>query len=92
MSPKLLIGGLLCAICLSSFAKTSDTEFNEYVEGALVVYAQIKEPSKEESERFYNFVKKKWADVNCESSTCLADGERIGREYVYIQQKELINE
>ncbi|QQK88080.1 rI lysis inhibition regulator membrane protein [Providencia phage PSTRCR_127] len=92
MSPKLLIGGLLCAVCLSVSAVSTDDKFNEYVEGALVVYAQIKEPSKEESERFYNFVKKKWSDVNCDSNTCLADGERIGREYVYIQKKELINE
>lgn len=91
MGPKLLIGGLLCAICLSSPAKTSDDEFNEYVEGALVVYAQIKEPSKEESERFYNFVKTKWADSNCEDA-CTASGERIAREYVYLQKKELIDE
>lgn len=80
----------LCLFALPALGNTSDEkQFQEYAEGALSVYAQIKEPSKEESERFYTYIKKRWEQSNCTSTTCTKDGMTAAKEYVYVWKKEL---
>lgn len=61
-------------------------DFNNYVEGALVVYSQFKTPSKQESEEFYKFIKSKWTYTQC-TDNCGKLGYKAGSEYV--EQKNI---
>ena len=72
---------LAVGVCISLPAVATETEgFNQYVEGALKVYAQFQKPSKQESEQFYSFIKNKWSTVNC-TSECSVTGINAGLQY-----------
>lgn len=90
---RILIISLCCLIFLSSEAypsqsKQPNTHFNNYVEGALVVYSQFKKPTKEESEEFYSFIKTKWSYTKC-SIDCSEKGEQVAARYVEIKNIEI---
>lgn len=75
----------LCVLFIASAqagTSKSDTpkDFDNYVEGALIVYSQFVTPSKKESEEFYNFVKSKWQTTRC-SNNCASLGYKAGSEY-----------
>ncbi len=77
---------LLCSLSISA-ANASPTnppkppeDFNNYVEGAMVVYSQFKTPSKQESEEFYKFIKSKWIYTQC-TDNCAQLGFKVGSEY-----------
>lgn len=63
-------------------------DFDNYVEGALVVYSQFKTPSKKESEEFYDFIKNKWVYTFCDEKNCNKKGEKVALQYVEINNIE----
>lgn len=69
-------------------AESDKSGFNNYVEGALEVYSQFKRPSKEESEKFYSFLKTKWNNTDC-SKACSKAGYAIGQQYAKEQNIEI---
>ena len=78
---SILCLALILGSSVSYSASSQDTEqFDQYVEGALKVYSQFKEPSKQESEQFYSFIKTKWQTENC-TENCLTHGTHAGFEY-----------
>ncbi|QPB08927.1 rI-like antiholin [Klebsiella phage Metamorpho] len=79
-----------CGISLPA-ASHDISNFNSYVEGALKVYAQFKEPSKQESEQFYGFLKSKWKSEVC-SKNCDLVGRNAGVEYANRMRIQLDNE
>lgn len=79
-----------CGISLPA-ASHDISSFNSYVEGALTVYAQFKEPSKQESEQFYGFLKSKWKTEIC-SNDCGPRGRNAGVEYANRMRIQLDNE
>lgn len=83
---------VLCAMALSapsSAATINHDNFNNFVEGALKVYSKFQEPSKQESEQFYSFLKSKW--TSCQPDTCKVEGQRVGEEYAAMNQVKLDN-
>lgn len=86
---------LFMAIMISSVAesdipKTSSSNFDSYVNGALDVYSQFKTPSKEESEKFYNFINAKWTATKC-ISECKRYGYTAAQEYVNMRNIQIDN-
>ena len=79
-----------CGISLPA-ASHDISSFNSYVEGALKVYAQFKEPSKQESEQFYGFLKSKWKTEAC-LKDCGPLGRTAGVEYANRMRIQLDNE
>ena len=69
------------ALFAPHFSVASDESFDQYASGALTVYKQFKEPSKEESEQFLAFIKNKWSNETCVN--CHDDGINAGMEYAY---------
>lgn len=67
-----------------------DQKFNNYVEGAMQVYVQFKQPSKSESEQFYAFVKSKWISSPCDKD-CQLWGYNAGKEYATRKKVEIEN-
>ena len=64
------------------FASQKDAkEFDQFVEGALVIYSQFQEPNKKESEEFYKHIKSKWTDSQC-STKCSTWGALVAEDYV----------
>ena len=76
---KIFLSVVLLMLCSST--KANEAKFNQFAEGALVVYSQFKRPSKEESERFYTFVQNKYASQKC-SSECSRNGYDAATQYV----------
>lgn len=77
-----------CALILSIISmpsleakKPEDRDFNRFVEGSLEVYSQFEQPSKEESERFYDYVKSNWSSTECKYD-CRAEGQKTAYKYV----------
>lgn len=68
-------------LLLSPITTAKDSNFDLYVEGALSVYSQFKRPSKDESERFYEFIQKQWSEEQC-SSRCNQSGYDAAKRYV----------
>lgn len=86
MRLAIFILAILCASLVQA-AKDKDVEqekFNTYFEGAMTIYSQFETPSKEESERFYAFVKSKWTESNCKKD-CTEWGYIAAKEYVHKQ-------
>lgn len=82
---RIVIISLCSLIIASAYASPTNPpkvpeDFNEYVEGALVVYSQFKTPSKHESEEFYKFIKTKWSYSQC-ADNCAQLGFKAGSEY-----------
>ncbi|ADJ19435.1 lysis inhibition [Acinetobacter phage 133] len=89
---KWVIMMLTITVSLACSAKNPD-KFNTYFEGAMTVYSQFENPSKDESERFYAFVKSKWTETSCKND-CTEWGQVTAKEYVKrknIQVKEKDN-
>ena len=84
-----LIRVLATAMLISTFlvpviSSAESAEFDQYFQGALTVYSQFKEPSKEESEEFFAFIKTKWTYETCDRA-CSNEGVKAGHEYVYVK-------
>lgn len=77
---RLVCLSLLLGIGISPNVHADGEAFNQYVEGALNVYSKFKEPSKQQSEQFYTFIKSKWQKETCVAD-CKNDGVRAGQEY-----------
>lgn len=77
---SILITTLLIGSLMQQCFAADDKDFNRFVEGALEVYSQFKRPSKEESERFYDFLQVKWTKSACKSD-CSSVGYAIGQQY-----------
>lgn len=80
------------AVCLWAAVMISPVSadpkgFEQYANGAMIVYSKFKEPSKVESERFFSFIKDKWSTQGC-SSNCVTDGERAGKQYATTMKVE----
>lgn len=85
---------LVLGCCVSLPASSQDNKdagFNSYVEGALEVYALFKEPSKQESEQFYSYIKSKWEISDCKDN-CSELGRSTGVEYANRMRIQLDNE
>lgn len=80
-----------CGISLPAASHEDISDFDSYVQGALQVYAKFKEPSKQESEQFYSFIKSKWASESC-SKDCDSLGRSAGKEYANTMRIQLDNE
>ncbi|EQA7786729.1 hypothetical protein ACX818_001323 [Acinetobacter baumannii] len=77
---KLISLAALLALLSQSALASNDRDFNKFVEGALVVYSQFKTPSKEESEKFYDFIQSKWNHSEC-NKNCSQVGYAVGKQY-----------
>lgn len=83
----LLIGG-----CLSPTISSADSStFDVYADSAMKVYSQFKEPSIEQSERFFTFIKNKWSSTQC-TETCSVDGYEAATEYAKLMKIKLEDE
>ena len=51
------LAAILFAATLISPVSAEEANFEQYADGAMAVYSKFKEPSKEESERFFSFIK-----------------------------------
>lgn len=78
---------LFFGIGLSPSVHADGEAFNQYVEGAMAVYSKFKEPSKQESEQFFTFIKSKWQKETCVTN-CKNDGLRAGKEYASVMNVE----
>lgn len=87
-----LPGIFILFLILSDVQASDNKYFNTYAEGAMSVYSKLKEPSKEESEQFYAFIKTKWEETNCQNNKCSEDGKSAAQEYVYNLKKELVHD
>lgn len=79
LTSTILFGAMLAP----TISVAQDTvNFDQYVEGALLVYSKFKEPSKQESENFYAFISAKWEENSgtC-AQNCAVDGITAGKEY-----------
>ena len=81
---------LLLGATLTPTVQADDASFNSYFEGALQVYSKFKEPSKQESEQFYSFIKSKWQKETCVKN-CVVDGKSAGLEYAWRNSVELVD-
>lgn len=84
---RLVCLSLFLSVGISPTVKADGEAFNQYVEGAMAIYSQFKEPSKQESEQFYTFIKSKWQKETCVRS-CKSDGLRAGKEYASVMNVE----
>lgn len=66
--------------------KPNDKDFNKFIEGSLEVYSQFQQPSKEESERFYEYLKSNWSSTECKYD-CRVEGQKTA--YKYVIEKEV---
>lgn len=89
LSISLLLGASLAP----NVSSAENASFNQYVEGALTVYSKFKEPSKQQSEKFFAFISEKWEQKSgmCERN-CSVDGMSAGKEYAYRMKVPLDNE
>ncbi|ASD52119.1 lysis inhibition [Pseudomonas phage PspYZU05] len=83
----LLICVLLVFASFSSSPRGAEAK-DSYFEGALKIYSQFKEPSRLESEKFFEFVRIKWEQGSC-SNNCTEQGKRAGMEYANLKKVEL---
>lgn len=84
MKTLLFVLILLPSVC---FASQKDAkEFDQFVEGALVIYSQFQTPSKKESEDFYKHIKSQWTESQC-SSKCSSWGALVAEDYA--EQKQI---
>ncbi|BBC78164.1 lysis inhibition [Escherichia phage EcS1] len=89
LSTTILIGACLAP----SVSSAQDASFNQYVEGALTVYSKFKEPSKQQSEKFFAFISAKWQEQEGECyNNCSIDGKSAGQEYANRMKVPLENE
>ncbi|UYM28759.1 lysis inhibition regulator membrane protein [Serratia phage vB_SspM_LC53] len=91
---RVLSTAILIGACLApSVSSAEDASFNQYVEGALTVYSKFKEPSKQQSEKFFAFIQAKWQEKDgvCDRD-CSVDGKHAGIEYAYSMKVPLDNE
>ena len=86
MTLRVLAACLWAAIMISP-AAADPKGFEQYANGAMIVYSKFKEPSKVESERFFAFIKDKWSAQGC-SSNCSTDGEIAGKQYATTMKVE----
>lgn len=84
---RLVCVALFFGVGLSPSVHADGEAFNQYVEGAMAVYSKFKEPSKQESEQFFTFIKSKWQKETCVTS-CKNDGQRAGIEYASVMKVE----
>ncbi len=84
---RLVCLALFFSVGLSPTVRADGESFNQYVEGAMAVYSKFKEPSKQESELFFTFIKSKWQKETCVNS-CKTDGLRAGEEYASVMNVE----
>ena len=88
MTLRLLAAAALAAIMISP-AVADQKGFEQYANGAMIVYSKFKEPSKEESERFFEFIQTKWAAHGGCSNECSDDGQRAGMTYASTMKVKL---
>ena len=85
------LAAILFAATLISPVSAEEANFEQYADGAMAVYSKFKEPSKEESERFFSFIKQKWAASSC-TTECTQEGVHAGKQYVSLAKVKLENE
>lgn len=85
---RLVCMTLFFSIGISPNVHADEAAFKQYVEGAMAVYSKFKEPSKQESEQFYTFIKSKWQKETC-ISNCKTDGLKAGHEYAVRMNVEI---
>lgn len=96
MIKNLLAFFIIFSLCSTTIfaddVSTIDTtkSFNDYANGAMSVYTKFKQPSKEQSEKFFAFVKTKWQSSQC-SVNCSTAGENAGKEYAYTMNVPMDN-
>lgn len=84
---RLVCVALLLGMGVSPSVQADGEAFNQYVEGAMAIYSKFKEPSKQESEQFYTFIKSKWQKETC-INDCKNNGFRAGKEYASVMNVE----
>ncbi|ARB05894.1 hypothetical protein fHeYen901_121 [Yersinia phage fHe-Yen9-01] len=89
---KLAVCAMMIAFFVSPTASMAD-EHNkhQYFEGAMTIYSKFKEPSREQSEQFYSFIKSKWQQARCQAS-CSVDGRDAANEYAMQRKVKLDDE
>lgn len=89
--PLTLIGVFMAPV---ASAASNEAEYTKFVEGALSVYKQFKEPSVKESNKFLSFVNSRWKANNevCLSGVCEIDGRTAAKAYAYTHKVKLENE
>ena len=87
MTLRVLAACLWAAIMISP-ASADPKGFEQYANGAMIVYSKFKEPSKIESERFFAFIKDKWVASQGCSSNCATEGEKAGMKYAKTMKVE----
>lgn len=85
---KVIMSGFIILLATTAYEPVNPTLYDNYVEGALVVYSQLKEPSVEESEQFYSFIQTEWSSC---WNHCSINGQLAAKKYVAIRKLELIN-
>lgn len=92
----LITRALVAFVCIfgltagaSPKAPAADDGFKNYADGAMVVYSKFKEPSKVESEQFYQYIQARWNSENCKPIACKTPGIQAATEYAMLQKIEL---
>lgn len=75
---------------LNNVDNTTQESFCDYANGAMTVYSKFKKPSKEQSEKFFSYVKTKWQNAQC-SADCSDQGIKAGKEYAYLMNVPMDN-
>lgn len=83
---------ILIGACMAPVVHAEEANFQVFADGAMKVYSLFQEPSKQESEQFYSFIKQKWDKEACVSNSCEVDGLNAGKEYAAINRVKLDNE
>lgn len=94
---KILLA-IMISVILSTSVSSADNlkhvdtkeSFCDYANGAMTVYSKFKQPSKEQSEKFFSFVRSKWQTAEC-SSDCSSAGVKAGKEYAYLMNVPMDN-
>lgn len=81
---------ILAGVCAVPMAHGSETEYHNYVEGAMKVYMQFQEPSVQESNKFLSFVNSRWQSVDKACiSDCSTTGQKAAQEYANVFKVKL---
>lgn len=93
---KYIIAFVITVFLATSVSSADDIKvntkesFNDYTDGAMTVYFKFKQPSKEQSEKFFAFVRSKWQDAQC-SDNCEIAGIKAGKDYAYLMNVPMDN-
>lgn len=84
----ILIALTTTAVSADNVKLNTTDSFNDYASGAMSVYTKFKKPNKDQSEKFFAFVKSKWQTTQC-LENCNSAGVAAGKEYAYLMNVPL---